>query len=168
MGVHRLEARQVLAVSLDEAWDFFSNPANLSELTPPSMRFEVTSPLPDRVYAGLVVTYRVRPFLGLPVRWVTEISQVEPGRFFVDDQRMGPYRFWHHQHHFREVAGGVEMRDIVHYALPLGLLGDAMNALLVRPQLDEVFSYRAEVLAGWPSSGLRTESSGGEGGEHRR
>ena len=123
MSLHRFETVQVLPVDRAEAWAFFSNPRNLSVITPPEMGFEITEEVPEHVHPGLIVVYRVRPLLGIPVTWVTEITAVVEEELFVDDQRIGPYRFWHHQHHFREVADGTEVRDIVHYALPFGPLG---------------------------------------------
>lgn len=144
MKLHRLETVQRLPVTLDEAWRFFSDAGNLAKITPPSLGFEVTSPLPERVYAGLIITYRVRPLFGIPVSWVTEITHVDEPKLFVDEQRFGPYRFWHHQHLFRAVEGGTEMTDIVHYALPPG--GGIARGLLVAPRLKEIFDYRREVL----------------------
>ena len=147
MKLHRLETVQRLPVTLDEAWRYFSDAGNLAKITPPSLGFEVTSPLPGRVYAGLIITYRVRPLFGVPVNWVTEITHVDEPRLFVDEQRFGPYRFWHHQHFFREAAGGTEVRDLVHYALRGGPLAGLADALLVRRRLEEIFSFRREVLA---------------------
>ncbi|HYH80328.1 MAG TPA: SRPBCC family protein [Longimicrobium sp.] len=144
MKLHRLDALQKLPVSIAEAWDFFSDARNLAVITPPSLGFEVTGPLPERMYAGMIITYRVRPLLGLPVRWVTEITHVDEPHRFVDEQRFGPYRFWHHQHLFREIPGGVEATDIVHYALPPG--GGAVRRALVAPRLAEIFTYRKAVL----------------------
>ena len=144
MKLHRLDARQVLPVTLAEAWDFFSDARNLARITPPSMGFEVTSELPGKMYAGMIIEYRVRPLLGVAVQWVTEITHVEEHVRFVDEQRFGPYRFWHHQHHFRPVDGGVEATDIVHYALPPG--GGAVRGLLVEPRLREIFDYRRTAL----------------------
>lgn len=144
MKLHLLEAEQKLPVTLAQAWDFFSNAANLARITPPSLGFEVTSKLPERVYAGLIITHRVRPLLGVPVQWVTEITHVDEPHRFVDEQRFGPCRFWHHQHLFREIPGGVEMRDIVHYALPRG--AGAARRWLVAPRLSEIFTYRTRVL----------------------
>lgn len=144
MKLFKLETVQRLPVTVAEAWSFFSNAANLARITPPDLGFEVTSELPERVYPGLIITYRVRPLLGIPVTWVTEISHVEEHRLFVDEQRFGPYRFWHHQHLFREVEGGVEMRDIVHYALPPG--GGVARRWLVAPRLQQIFDFRRDVL----------------------
>lgn len=144
MKLFKLETVQRLPVPVAEAWDFFSNASNLARITPPDLGFEVTSELPDRVYPGLIITYRVRPLLGIPVTWVTEISHVREHELFVDEQRFGPYRFWHHQHLFREVPGGVETRDIVHYALPPG--GGLARRWLVAPRLQEIFDFRRVVL----------------------
>jgi ligand-binding SRPBCC domain-containing protein len=144
MRVHRLEAVQRIPVTLEQAWEFFSDARNLSRITPPSLGFEVTSPLPARVYPGLVITYRVRPLLRVPVLWVTEITHVQEQRMFVDEQRMGPYRLWHHEHHFAAVEGGVEVRDLVHYAMPAG--AGVAHGWLVAPRLKEIFAYRKQVL----------------------
>jgi uncharacterized protein (TIGR01777 family) len=146
MSLQRLEARQWVPAALDEAWDFFTDPRNLARLTPPELGFQVTSPLPARIYAGLIVSYRLRPLLRVPTQWVTEITQVVDGTRFVDEQRLGPYRLWHHEHAFRAVDGGTEVRDLVHYALPLGALGDLAHAVLVRRQLRRIFDYRAHAL----------------------
>jgi len=144
MKLHLLEARQNLPVSIAEAWEFFSDAGNLARITPPSLGFEVTSAPAERMYAGMIITYRVRPLFGVPVGWVTEITHVDEPHRFVDEQRFGPYRFWHHQHLFREIEGGVEARDIVHYALPPG--GGAVRRMLVAPRLREIFAYRRDVL----------------------
>ncbi len=105
-----------------------------------------TSPLPDKTYPGLFITYKVKPLLGIPMLWVTEITHVRERDYFVDEQRLGPYRIWHHQHHFKAVEGGVEMTDIVDYRLPLGPIGILMNALFIRKKLKQVFEYRRQRL----------------------
>ncbi len=130
---------------MERAWDFFSNPMNLKEITPAQMGFNVTSD-PDfsarKMYAGQVITYTVKPLLGIPLFWMTEITHVQEGQFFVDEQRVGPYSLWHHQHHFKAIPGGVEMTDLVHYRVPLGWLGDFANWLFVSRQLKGIFDYR--------------------------
>lgn len=149
--MHTLTRTQFLSIPLDEAWAFFSNPGNLCHITPPELDFTVTCPAPEPMYAGQILTYTIRPFAGLPVtqEWVTEITHVREPHFFVDEQRMGPYRFWHHQHVFREVQGGVQMEDEVNYALPavlVGPLASAVHRLYVRGQLERIFDYRQRVL----------------------
>lgn len=142
MHLYHLQAQQLLPITLQTAWEYFSSPNNLAEITPAWLNFKVTSALPEKMYAGMIVTYQVRPWGGLALNWVTEISHVNAPHFFVDEQRFGPYRFWHHQHHFREVAGGVEMSDLVHYALPLGPLGRLAHFLSVNARLQEIFQFR--------------------------
>jgi ligand-binding SRPBCC domain-containing protein len=147
MSVHRLDSTQLLPITVDQAWGFFADPRNLGAITPPWLDFTLTSPdLPERMYEGLIISYTVRPLLNLRIRWVAEITHLREGEYFVDEQRAGPYAFWHHEHHFRPVAGGTEMRDIVHYAAPLGLLGDVAVRLQVRGKLRQIFAYRREAL----------------------
>ncbi len=147
MSVHRLDTSQVLPIGLDEAWAFFSDPRNLAIITPPWLDFTITSPdVPPLIYEGLLIPYTVRPVLNLPIRWVDEITHVREGEYFVDEQRSGPYAFFHHQHHFRDVEGGTEARDIVHYAAPLGPLGDLVVRFQVQGKLEQIFSYRRQVL----------------------
>jgi len=144
--LRRLECRQHLPLSLARGWDFFSRPDNLARITPPDLGFEVTSALPERMYAGMIVSYRVSPFGSISVPWVTEITHVREPEFFVDEQRSGPYRLWHHQHHFREVADGIEMTDLVHYQLPIGSLGDFLAGRFVERRVAAIFAYRRQRL----------------------
>jgi ligand-binding SRPBCC domain-containing protein len=146
MAVHRFETEQTLPIERSEAWDFFSDPRNLAVITPPDMGFEITSAVPDRAHAGLIIAYRVRPMLRIPVQWVTEITHLDEGKYFVDEQRLGPYQLWHHEHLFTEVPGGTYMRDIVHYALPFGPLGDVLDHLVVRRRVESIFAFRRRVL----------------------
>jgi ligand-binding SRPBCC domain-containing protein len=147
MKVFLLERTQRLKISPDKAWEFFSNPANLSLITPAEMRFDITSELPKRMYAGQIITYTVRPIMNLKVNWVTEITQVREPEFFCDSQLLGPYRLWNHQHHFIPISGGIEMRDIIHYAIPFGWIGWLANAIVVRKKLEYIFDYRKKYLA---------------------
>ena len=146
MKLESIHARCLLPVSVPEAWDFFSDPRNLRRITPPSLGIRITSDLPPRMHQGMLVTYTIAPFLGIPVRWVTEITHVQEPWLFVDEQRFGPYRFWHHQHHFREVDGGTLVDDLVHYALPLGLAGRVFGGPFVRRQLSGIFAFRTRFL----------------------
>lgn len=132
-----------MPMSLDKAWEFFSNPANLANITPGNMGFQTISKYHgDTMYAGQVIEYKVSPVLGIPLYWMTEITHVNDKKYFVDEQRFGPYSLWHHQHHFKVIDGGVEMTDIVHYKLPLWFLGDIANTLFVKNQLKGIFDYR--------------------------
>lgn len=142
MKLYTLQRQQIIPVSIGEAWDFFSNPCNLPLITPAWMNFRITSEVPEKMYAGMIIAYRVRPLLNFPLDWITEITHVDEPRMFVDEQRFGPYRFWHHQHIFRETERGVEMRDIVHYALRGGIFGRAINELIVQRKLREIFDHR--------------------------
>jgi ligand-binding SRPBCC domain-containing protein len=145
MAVHSFRKVQCIPASLERVWDFFSDPGNLPAITPPYMRFTILSPgSGGGIYAGQLLEYRLRPLPWLLVYWMTEIIQVNQGVYFVDEQRRGPYRLWHHQHHFRNIAGGIEMTDIVHYEVPLGFMGSWANALFVRKQLEGLFQYRRQ------------------------
>lgn len=146
-GIYLLEVSQFLKISLSEAWDFFSSPDNLSKITPDHMGFEITSGIPEKMYTGQIITYKVSPFLGIKTNWVTEITHVAEGRFFVDEQRFGPYRMWHHEHHFEVKGGGVLMTDRVSYKLPFGFLGRIAHSLFVKNQLKQIFEYRETYLS---------------------
>lgn len=145
--LHCLTQIQTLPLSLDQAWDFFSDPANLSRITPDWLAFTLTCAPPSSMYAGQILTYTIRPVPLLRLRWTTEITHVREPYFFVDEQRLGPYRFWHHQHHFQETGNGLRMTDQVHYALPFGPLGELAHKLWVRKRLQAIFSHRRTVLS---------------------
>jgi ligand-binding SRPBCC domain-containing protein len=145
--IYTLARTQTVEMSLERCWSFFSDPRNLAKITPPSLGFRVCSELPQEIYPGLMIRYRVSPVLGIPMTWLTEITRVERPAYFVDEQRVGPYRIWHHEHFFRALDDArTEVRDLVHYVPPLGPLGALLNALLVRPQLERIFDFRTEQL----------------------
>ncbi len=146
MKPYTLERTIVLPTDLETAWDFFSDPGNLPKITPPAMDFRITSEPQDVTYAGQIITYTLRPMLGMTVAWTTEITHVSKPGFFVDEQRFGPYRFWHHQHFFRQVDGGVEVRDLVHYLLPHIQFSGLLNRLIIKPRLKRIFDYRIQAL----------------------
>ena len=147
MGIHVLRTTQTIKASIATAWDFLSNPANLAKITPPELDFNVLTKLPERMYPGMMIAYRVRPLLGIPMRWLTEITHVEEGKFFVDEQRVGPYKIWHHEHHFKDLGDGrVEMTDIITYVIPFGILGDIVQPIIVAPQLEKIFGHREKVV----------------------
>jgi ligand-binding SRPBCC domain-containing protein len=146
MKIYQIKSKQALPITLDESWDFFSDPRNLSKITPPWLNLKITSDLPDKMYEGMIITYKVYPFLGISSNWVTEITHMKEREFFIDEQRFGPYKFWHHQHHFKEVDEGVEMTDIVNYAIPFDPFSRPINSLFVENKVKEIFKFREEVL----------------------
>lgn len=146
MKIHTFEQQQTLPTTLEEAWAFFSSPANLEEITPSDVGFEITSPLAAKMFEGQIITYRVKIAPAMRMSWVTEIKCVVEGRSFVDEQRFGPYKFWHHRHEFESVDGGVLMRDRVHYALPFGPFGALAHAIFVRRKLAWIFNCRKAIL----------------------
>ena len=148
MAVHTLQTKQIIRASMEEAWAFFSNPRNLAKITPPEMGFEVLTPdLPPQVHAGMMMAYRVRPLLGIPMTWLSEITLVEQGVRFIDEQRVGPYAVWHHEHAFHDLGDGrVEMHDRATYVLPFSPLGDLAHGILVKPQLSKIFAFREKAV----------------------
>ena len=141
--MYSIKTVQQLNVSLEEAWDFFSSPKNLQAITPAHMGFKIiSSHHGEKMYPGQIIEYIVKPVLGIPLYWMTEITHVQDKKYFVDEQRFGPYIMWHHQHHFKETATGVEMTDIVHYKLPFWFLGDIAQVLFVKKQLKGIFDFR--------------------------
>lgn len=146
MKVYTLQRKQFLPVSIDEAWEYFSSPINLSKITPDKLGFEVISDLSVKMYPGMIIQYFVKPLLNIRVRWVTEITHVNQPFYFVDEQKSGPYNMWHHQHKFTEVEGGVIMEDEINYSLPFGFLGRILHSVLVKADLNYIFEYRNSVL----------------------
>jgi ligand-binding SRPBCC domain-containing protein len=147
MAVYTISTKQQLPISLADAWDYFSSPDNLKEITPDYMNFKILSNSNSKkMFPGQIITYNVHPVLGIPLYWMTEITHVKENVYFIDEQRFGPYVLWHHQHHFKEIEGGVEMTDLVHYKLPLGWLGDLAQWLFVKKQLKGIFDYRFDLL----------------------
>jgi ligand-binding SRPBCC domain-containing protein len=147
MAFHSLTTYQKLPITLDKAWDFFSSPKNLATITPDHLGFKITSTdVRDNMYPGQIITYTVKPILGIKLPWMTEITHVTDKDYFVDEQRFGPYALWHHKHFFKEIEGGVQMIDKVDYKLPLGFLGSIANYLFVRNKLKGIFNYRNQKL----------------------
>lgn len=150
MKTYVFKTTQNLPISLDEAWDFFSSPHNLARITPPEMNFIVTSVYNGdaKMYPGMIITYKVSPVFGIKLNWMTEITHVKEGKYFVDEQRFGPYALWHHQHHFKEIPGGVEMTDLLHYAIPFGPIGRLTNTIMVGKKIKKVFDFRTKAVEG--------------------
>lgn len=146
MKLYNLHYRQKLPISKKEAWQFLANPVNLKTITPDYMGFDIVSGGNSEMYAGQIIHYIVTPVAGIKTNWVTEITHVKEGEYFVDEQRFGPYSFWHHKHFIREIDGGVEMEDLLHYKLPFGFIGQVVHQLVVKSKLEEIFNYRQEKL----------------------
>lgn len=146
MKIYTLHKYQKLPITQEEAWAFLSDPHNLSTITPPGMDFKITSGADRPMYAGQIITYTVKPVAGIKTQWVTEITHCKTNHYFVDEQRFGPYTLWHHKHFIRPVEGGIEMEDLIHYKLPLGIFGQLAQALFVKNKLENIFSYRQQVL----------------------
>lgn len=146
MKIYTLHAKQNLPISREQAWQFLSDPKNLKVITPDYMGFNIQSGADRTMYAGQIIEYIVTPILGIKNRWVTEITHVVDQEYFVDEQRFGPYALWHHKHFIKEIEGGVEMEDLLHYKLPYGYLGQLAHPFLVKPKLDEIFEYRKNKL----------------------
>lgn len=142
MKIYTLHTKQNLPISINEAWDFLSDPKNLKTITPDFMGFDIVSGADRKMYPGQIIEYIVKPVLGIPNKWVTEITHVVEGKYFVDEQRFGPYALWHHKHFLKEIPGGVEMEDIIHYKIPFGFIGQLVQPILVAPKLNQIFNYR--------------------------
>lgn len=159
MAFYQLHRTQKVNCSLDELWDFISSPKNLKEITPDYMGFDITSKgTPEKMHPGLIITYKVSPLMGIKTNWMTEITQVKDKHFFVDEQRIGPYKLWHHQHFLEEIDGGVLMSDIVTYQPPFGFLGAIANSLIIKKKLNEIFAYRWKAVE--EKYGVFTELNG--------
>ena len=146
MKIYTLKSIQRLPISIEKAWEFFSDPKNLKTITPDYMGFITLSGDDRSMFPGQIIQYIVTPVMGIPMKWVTEITHVQEQKYFVDEQRFGPYSLWHHKHFFKKIPGGVEMEDIVDYKIPMGILGQMVHPILVQPKLKEIFDYRTQKL----------------------
>ena len=147
MGFFQLKRVQKVNASLNDMWDFISSPENLKEITPEYLGFDIiTKDLAPQMYSGMMISYTVKPLLGLKTLWVTEITHVKEKSYFVDEQRVGPYKIWHHEHFIEEIENGVLIKDIVSYTPPLGVLGNLANKLIINKKLNEIFNYRTKAI----------------------
>ncbi len=147
MAFYQLKTEQRIPASMKEVWEFMRAPQNLKKITPPHMGFDIiTKNIPNEMYPGMIVAYKVSPLFGIKMTWVTEITHVEEEKYFVDEQRVGPYKVWHHEHFIREENGIVVMSDIVTYVPPFGFLGAIANSLFIKKQLESIFSYRFKAV----------------------
>ncbi len=161
--MHLWKSSQQLPLTLDECWEFFTCPGNLKILTPKHLGFEqTTEDEKAKIYPGQLITHRIKPVLNIPIEWVTEITHVEKPHYFIDEQRFGPYKFWHHEHRFIRKDKGVEVVDIIHYKIPLGPLGELLHRFKIQRDLQEIFNYRRtklEELFGSNAENVKNESS---------
>ncbi len=146
MKLYKLERKQFVPISAVEAWEFFSAPENLNKITPSNMSFEILFGKDEAIYSGQIISYNIKPLMNKSINWVTEITHVNKPHYFVDEQRFGPYKFWHHKHFIKEISGGVELSDIVHYSLPYGIIGRIFHKLFIRKKLDDIFNYRVKKI----------------------
>ena len=140
--------KQIIKKDINDLWDFMSSPKNLEKITPKWMQFQITSNnVQKKMYPGMIISYKVTPFFCIPIKWVTEITHVKEKEFFVDEQRVGPYKIWHHEHRFEKKEEGILMTDTITYIPPFGLLGGIANYLFVKKRINRIFDYRYEMLA---------------------
>ena len=146
MKMYQLHSKQAIPISPQEAWDFLSSPVNLKVITPDHMGFNILSGADRPMFPGQIIQYKVSPFPGYTTKWISEITHVKEGKYFVDEQLFGPYALWHHKHFINEIDGGVEMEDIIDYKIPFGILGQLAHPIIVKKQLKQIFKYREEKL----------------------
>ncbi len=145
--IYQLKRKQIIPASLEKVWNYFSRPENLDEITPPDLKFQILFGGGQSMYQGQLMAYKIQLFPLIKTTWLTEITQVREPYYFADQQRLGPYRFWLHEHTFQVVEEGVEMKDLVTYQMPLGPLGRLTHFLLVGPRLKSIFDFRAGKIA---------------------
>ena len=147
MAFYQFKKTQEINSNIEKVWDFISNPNNLKKITPDYMGFDIVSEnIPAKMYEGMIIAYKVSPLFGLKTTWVTEITNCKEYRYFVDEQRVGPYKIWHHQHILEPAKNGVLMTDIISYQPPYGLLGKLANKIMIKRKLKEIFNYRTKAL----------------------
>ncbi|WP_073099864.1 SRPBCC family protein [Leeuwenhoekiella marinoflava] len=146
MKIYTMHTKQNLPITLEEAWNFISDPKNLQIITPDYMGFEIQSGSDRAMFPGQIIQYKVSPVAGIKMDWVTEITHVKHLDYFVDEQRFGPYALWHHKHFIKEIPDGVEIEDVIDYKVPMGILGQLIHPFLVKPKLQEIFEYREQKL----------------------
>lgn len=144
--MYQLRYSQKLPITIEDAWTFFSDPNNLRAITPDHLGFEMITPSESKMYPGQIIAYHIRPLLNFPIEWVTEITHVREPHYFIDEQRIGPYRLWHHEHRFNAFPGGVEMSDIITYQMPFGFIGKVLNTVKVKKDLEKIFEFRRAKL----------------------
>lgn len=145
--IHEYKAQQTLPISLDLAWEFFSSPKNLAIITPPEMDFKIlTKDLNVEIFDGMEINYRVRPLLGIPMKWKTKLCKIDDKKSFTDIQLKGPYSIWEHTHTFISTENGILMNDVIRYKIPMGFIGNWLNTLFIRKKIENIFNYRRQIL----------------------
>ena len=146
-GLYTLYAKQIVDKEIDFLWDFFSKPSNLNKLTPEDVQFKIISGKSDDFYAGKIISYKIKPFKLVTLNWITEISQVKEGSYFIDNQISGPYKMWHHEHHFKSNNDGTtEIIDKVKYKLPFYILGRISHKIFIKRKLIKIFNFRQKKI----------------------
>ena len=145
MKIYELNITQQIDAPLEKVFDFFSKPENLAEITPSKLGFNILTPSPIVMEKGTLIDYTIKLF-GIPIRWRTLITAYNPPKKFVDEQLKGPYSFWHHTHTFEAIDQGVEMKDIVRYSIPFGVLGRILHFLWIKNDLKKIFNHRKKVI----------------------
>ena len=136
-----------IPIEIQKAWDFFSKPDNLKLITPDYMNFNIISRSDaGEMYPGMIISYLVSPLFHISVKWTTEITQVKEFNYFIDNQIKGPYKIWHHEHHFKKIEGGIEMRDILFYDVPYGFFGNLLHKLVIKSKVEEIFRFREQKI----------------------
>jgi len=147
MSIFQFYREQKIPADPDKVWEFIASPANLKRITPDYMGFDINSKyLPEKMYPGMMISYTVKPLLGIKMNWITEITHVQEKDFFIDEQRQGPYKIWHHEHRLTPIKGGVLMTDLIVYKPPFGWIGKLANKLFISKKIEEIFDYRKEAL----------------------
>jgi len=147
MATYQFYREQIIPATRSDVWNFISSPENLKKITPPEMGFNITtSHLASKMYAGMIISYKVKLLPGFSTNWVTEITQVRDQEYFIDEQRVGPYSIWHHQHLLKDQEKGVIMCDLITYVPPLGFLGAIANRFMIKDKLNDIFTFREKAV----------------------
>lgn len=145
--MYKLHFSQKLPIDMLQAWEFFSSPANLEKITPKSLGLKIKHHHSEKkMYPGQIISYSLKPLWNISMEWITEITAVQEPTYFIDEQKFGPYTFWHHEHWFTSIPGGILMEDIVYYKVPFGIFGKALHNLKIKKELGHIFQHRSDVL----------------------
>ena len=143
MKLHKLKFNTTINANISDVWAFFINPNNLEVLTPNNMQFKITCDADNTMYAGKIISYVITPLANIPMTWVTEITQCKELDYFIDEQRFGPYKFWHHVHQFIEDDGKTKMTDELTYSFYGGAIGDLIQNKIITKKIEGIFNYRS-------------------------